>query len=387
MTQQILLDLQQGLAVPAMDCVRIVKDAPGQSFECRVSKRTLQGGVSGGVDVVTLDNGATVIDVLPTRGMGISSVRCGDVHLQWDAPIIGPVHPRCVPLSEPSGLGWLDGFDEWLVRCGLESNGSPEFEPNGKLRYSLHGKIANTPAHFVAYDIDETKHELRLTGKVRESRMFFKSLELESTLSMPFGLPLWRIQDKITNLSANPGEFQLLYHINTGFPFAVPGCEITMPFRRLAPRTPQAAKEIGTWNQLGPETPGSEEIVYFCEPAADQDGRCHVMLSNVKKDRALHISFEASAFPYFALWKSRLARPDGYVCGLEPCVNFPNTKSFEKRHGRVVTLKPGESKTFGLHFTIFHDAMSVKNMSKYLAEIQQSVKSVVEDAPIPEWSE
>ena len=47
--------------------------------------------------------------------------------------------------GEPSGLGWLDGFDELLVRCGLESNGAPEFNPNGSLRYPLHGKIANMP--------------------------------------------------------------------------------------------------------------------------------------------------------------------------------------------------------------------------------------------------
>ena len=38
-------------------------------------------------------------------------------------------------MGEPSGLGWLDGFDELLVRCGLESNGAPEFDADGRVVY------------------------------------------------------------------------------------------------------------------------------------------------------------------------------------------------------------------------------------------------------------
>ena len=38
-----------------------------------------------------------------------------------------------VPLTEPSGLGWLSGFDELMVRCGLESNGAPDFDDSGQM--------------------------------------------------------------------------------------------------------------------------------------------------------------------------------------------------------------------------------------------------------------
>ena len=50
------------------------------------------------------------------------------MELGWKSPVHGPVHPNFVPLNEPSGLGWLDGFDELFVRCGLESNGAPDFD-------------------------------------------------------------------------------------------------------------------------------------------------------------------------------------------------------------------------------------------------------------------
>ena len=50
------------------------------------------------------------------------------------------------------GLGWLDGFDELLARCGLANNGAP-FEVKTKkadgsesnTTFGLHGKIANIP--------------------------------------------------------------------------------------------------------------------------------------------------------------------------------------------------------------------------------------------------
>src|SRR5207244_7714578 len=105
---------------------------------------------SDGVRVVEIDNGAMCIDLLPTRGMGIwrvrrehpSPSRGGESVLGWHAPSREPVHPAFVPLMEPAGLGWLDGFNELLCRCGLESNGPPEFDDAGRLVRPLHGRIA-----------------------------------------------------------------------------------------------------------------------------------------------------------------------------------------------------------------------------------------------------
>ena len=94
--------------------------------------------------------------VIPTRGMGIWKAIVGDETLGWRSPVRGPVHPQFVPLFDPSGLGWLEGFDELLVRCGLESNGAPEFDQQGRLLYPLHGRIANRPAHHVEVTVDDT---------------------------------------------------------------------------------------------------------------------------------------------------------------------------------------------------------------------------------------
>jgi len=85
-----------------------------------VRKQRLSGGRQDGVDLVTIDNGRLTMTIVPTRGMGILRVVIGDLRLGWDSPVREVVHPKYVNLSARGGLGWLEGFNEWLARCGLE---------------------------------------------------------------------------------------------------------------------------------------------------------------------------------------------------------------------------------------------------------------------------
>ncbi|MCH8918796.1 MAG: DUF4432 family protein, partial [Proteobacteria bacterium] len=103
--------------------------------------------------------------------------------------------------AEPSGLGWLDGFDELLVRCGLESNGAPEFQENGRLQFPLHGRIGNKPAHKVELTIDGDSGEITLVGVVEEIRFHFLKLRMTTTIKTKLGEPGLRISDTIENLS------------------------------------------------------------------------------------------------------------------------------------------------------------------------------------------
>ena len=353
---------------------------------CRVTKRRLIGGPSDGVALVELEVGDLALSVLPTRGMGVWRARCGDVQLKWDATVPGPIHPALVNLADPSGLGWLDGFDEWIVRCGLENNGSPEFDEKGILKYPLHGRIANIPAHSVTLSVDRQKGEITLTGVVREARLFFKKLELTSSLTMRVGTSAFTIRDTVTNLSAEPSGFQLLYHVNTGKPFISPGARAVVPFERLAPRTSVAAENLPEWDKFGPETSGSQEVVFFFEPAADKAGRVQTMLVNAEGNRGLVLGFDKKSLPLFCLWKSRLSNNDGYVSGMEPAVNLPNNYSFEKKHGRVVPLKPGKSRTHELRFEVLRSGESVNQTERDIAAIHNAAAGKIEPNPVPEWT-
>ena len=93
------------------------------SADWSITKRTLQGGPSANIDVVTMDNGMLSVEVLPTRGMGFWKGAFRGTNLGWQSPVRFPVHPRLVNLANERGTGWLRGFNEWMCRCGLESIG------------------------------------------------------------------------------------------------------------------------------------------------------------------------------------------------------------------------------------------------------------------------
>ena len=188
-----------------------------------IAKRTLRGGLREGVDVIEVDNGTFRFVVVPTRGMGIWSAMLGSIRLGWKSPVKGPVHPAFVHFNEASGIGWLDGFDELLVRCGLESNGAPEFNPNGSVRCVLHGRIANIPAHKVEVTIDGDSGELSVTGVVDEARLFGNKLRMVSTLTTRVGRPGLTVTDVITNISPSRASWNSCITSTMGFRWWVPG--------------------------------------------------------------------------------------------------------------------------------------------------------------------
>jgi hypothetical protein len=362
------------------------KQVGGAATGYSIVKRRLRGGLSDGVDVIEVDNGQLRFVVIPTRGMGIWRASMGDVHLSWQSPVRGPVHPSFVPVAEASGLGWLDGFDEFLVRCGLESNGAPEFHANGTLRYGLHGKIANRPAHHVEVNVDGDSGAISITGVVDETRLFFSKLRLTSTITTRVGVPEFTVTDTVTNLSASPGDMELLYHINVGMPLLNPGSKVVLPVRTVAPRDAVAVTNLAEWDTYGPEAPELPEAVFFCDLAADAAGRTQTLLHNAAGDRGMSLKFNQRQLPCFSLWKNRHARCDGYVTGLEPATNFPNIKSFEKQKGRVVPLAPGESRTFAVTIEAHADAAAIAAARQAVAGFQGGAKTVVLPQPNPDWS-
>jgi len=149
-----------------------------------IRKRSLHGGLRDGIDLVEVHNGALSFAVLPTRGMGLWRGAYRGNYLGWKAPVQGPVHPKLVQHSLRGGIGWLSGFDEWLCRCGLVSNGPPGEDAATKSQLTLHGRIANTPANFVEARLNlDPPHEISIVGIIDESELFYPHLRLISTLT------------------------------------------------------------------------------------------------------------------------------------------------------------------------------------------------------------
>ncbi len=381
-----ILDANNSVYLEHLD-INEVHRTPHGTIPFRITKRRHHIGLSDGVDVVEVDNGRFSFIILLSKGMNLWRGRCGDVQLKWDSPVRGPVNPRHVPIYHPNGCGWLEGFDEWLVRCGLESNGAPEFDSHGVLKYPLHGRIGNLPARRVKVSFDAETGEIAVTGIVEEACLFSKRLAIKITYSTKAGSTKLHVRDEVINRSSVPGEFELLYHINTGFPFITPGAKIMVPFEKMTPRDKNAKALLKDWDNYLPETPDVPENCYLFDLAADRDANTRVMLINAQGNRGISLSFNKKEFPHFLIWK--LMRPNGdtYVTGIEPCVNFPNTRSFEKAHGRVVPLAPGESRVFHLTFDVLLNEGDLSDAIHHIQRLQTEAAGTIIPDPIPEWCE
>ena len=378
-----LTDLDEGVYVD--DITIGPADVGGAAAGYSIRKHTFRGGLRDGVDAVHVDNGTFSFVVLPTRGMGLWKAWLGDLPFGWNSPVRGPVHPNFVPIEEAGGLGWLDGFDELLVRCGLESNGAPDYDAAGHLRYPLHGRIANRPAHKVEVSVDGDSGEITVVGVVEETRFHFWKLRMTTTVKTKVGEPGLRIRDEVENFSGSTAGMQMLYHVNFGPPILGPGSKLHAPVKRLVPRTATAAAESAHWNEYGPGQPGYEERVYFFELLDGEDGRTAVLLTDPAAEKGVSLTFDKAALPCFTQWKNTTAAADGYVTGLEPGTNFPNPRSFETVQKRVVTLKPGAKQTFKLALNVHATAAEVDRMQQEIALLQGAIEPAVDTEPKDDW--
>ena len=358
-----------------------------------VCMRRLHGGPSDGIDVVNLDNGHLQLAILPTRGMGIWKGRCGNIPLQWHSPVGHPVHPSLVDQSRRGGIGWLDGFNELICRCGLAWNGAPGTDTirdaNGNIISEqflpLHGRIANLIAHEVHVEIYHAD-TIRLIGVVDETGMFGERFRLTSVLSTVTGSSQFEIRDTVTNLGGRPAEMEMLYHCNFGRPVLGEGATFHTAATRVAPRDARAAEDVGTWKTFTGPTVGYAEQVYFVSPVSDSFGRGHAVLRSSDGTSAIAVDFDTATLPWFSLWKNTQEEAGGYVCGLEPGSGLPNNRNFERQQGRVISLEPGQSTEFSVSFTIAESKKQAAAMIREVESLQRDTYCSVESYPVSDLS-
>src|SRR6185436_11318611 len=354
-----------------------------------VRRQRLHGGKQDGVDLIVVDNGRMTITIVPTRGMGILRVVMGDLRLGWDSPVREVVNPKYVNLEARGGLGWLEGFNEWLARCGLEWAGHPgpdRFINNvgeqAEMNLTLHGKVENIPASEVEVIVDRApRPRIRVRGRVDERAFYGPKLELWTELSIEPGSPAFRIEDTLTNRSAFESEFQILYHVNYGPPLLGAGARFSAPVRRVTPFNAHAAEDVATYSEYAGPVRGFIEQVYNLQPFADSAGRSMVMLSNASRDRAVAMAFAVAELPYVTLWKNLTALEEGYVTGLEPGTGFPYTRRLEREAGRVPKLKPGETRRFAIDFGVHATASAVASVEEQIKRIQDGRSTQIDRAP------
>lgn len=355
----------------------------------KLSKVTLRGGLQEGIDLVEIDNGSLQLAVLPTRGMSIWKARLGDLRLGWDSPVKDPVHPAYMNLQAVGGIGWLKGFNEWIVRCGLSSMGAPGedviIDNNGNpttVSLPLHGNIANIPARKVSVQI--TDSEIILRGEVLESMMFGPNLLLTTELRTGFGSSGFTLTDTVTNIGRNPTDHQLLYHINCGSPLLEPGTRLVAPFREVAPRDDRALEGIEEFATCDSPQAGFVEQAYWMRLQGKQPtGNTAAMLKNAAGNKAAVLRYTLQDFPCFTFWKNTAAREDGYVTGMEPATAFPNNRANEREQGRVILLDGGESRQTRMTVDVLDSSAAVTATEAEIRDLARQ-DPTIHNQPRPE---
>jgi len=375
---EVLTDLESGIWLDKFK----LDDSTGPKLDgsphWSIDKRTLRGGPSHDVDVVTVNNGTLSFDVLPTRGMGLWRGDYQGLQLGWRSPVRFPVHPSLVDVTTRNGLGWLAGFNEWMCRCGLSSLGGPGIDTIDNADgtrveepVTLHGRIANTPAHFVSVEAqNDGAGRLMVRGTVDEAMLFGPKLRLHATVETDAGSNWLKITDEITNFGDEASELQIMYHTNLGEPLLEAGGQVVAAARQIAPYDEGSASAIEQWMSYAGPTPGFTQQCYFLEPIADEQGVAQALLHNAAGDKGVSIKFNIQELPCFTLWKNTAGASDGYVTGLEPGTSYPNLKTFERQQGRVVVLAPGESYRASIQIEVHDSAVEVQALADRIHGIQ-----------------
>lgn len=346
-----------------------------------LQQQVLHGGKQEGSKVITLSSAGLTIALSPTRGMNILNVKGSDVRLGWDSPVTEVVNPAYINLDSRNGLGWLDGFNEMMVRCGYEWTGHPGVD-NGTL-YTLHGRAGNTPASKVVIEIAEkAPYEVRIRGLLKENTFKKSNLETWTELRYIPGTQSFSIHDRVTNRADYPRDYEIIYHSNFGKPLLEEGAVFSAPIKEISPFNDYAKAGLKDWATYQGPTKGFDEMVFNILPYADAQGKTLAMLHNRRGDRGVAIGFDTHQLPLLTLWKNTDTERQGYVTGIEPGTNYAYPVKIEREQGRIKQLQPGQSTDFELTYTLLKDAEQVKVFQDKIKTLQGSNPPKLVETPI-----
>ena len=338
-----------------------------------VSVRNLHGGRQEGVCIVDIDNGVMKISVVPTRGMNVLEAVAGKVRLGWDSPVSEVVNPAFIELNGRGGVGWLEGFNELVTRCGYEWVGHPGMDQGVML--PLHGLAANIPASKVVLSIDdEPPHSIRLRGQLKEQAFKKVNFLIETELSTEPGAKSFTLHDTLINNGDYPKEYEALYHTNFGPPLLDQGARFSAPVQQVSPFNEKAMADLADWQTYRGPTRDYDETVYNVVPYGDERGDTLAVLHNAAGNLGVSVAFNIQQLPVFSLWKNTDTPVQGYVTGLEPGTSFAYNRSYQRALNRVPTIGPKEQRDFDITYTLLADKSAVD-------KALQQVKSILHERP------
>eukprot|EP01053_Blabericola_migrator_P004195 Blabericola_migrator_1__4194@NODE_2286_length_2996_cov_997_503926_g1436_i0_p1_GENE_NODE_2286_length_2996_cov_997_503926_g1436_i0NODE_2286_length_2996_cov_997_503926_g1436_i0_p1_ORF_typecomplete_len420_score85_26DUF4432/PF14486_6/7e58Aldose_epim/PF01263_20/4_1e03Aldose_epim/PF01263_20/0_0025GPIanchored/PF10342_9/1_8e02GPIanchored/PF10342_9/49GPIanchored/PF10342_9/2_2e02_NODE_2286_length_2996_cov_997_503926_g1436_i04621721 len=321
------------------------------------------------------------VRLVPSRGLNVYKVYdSSNAELGgWNNGVNEIVNPIYVNQMDRAGSGFLDGFNEMIVRCGYEYVGhAGEDGDNGLL--TLHGKAANIPVSTVEYDADAEPNAILITGTLYE-RAFKKAyFTLQTSIAISLTAIELTIKDTLKNEGAYAAEYMSLYHSNFGAPILAEGATLHIPARQVSPFNAAAGGDLlATWDQLQGPTDYYDETVYNIFPYGGADNITTVAMINDAVQKGIQISFDIGVLPALSLWKNLENEKLGYAVGLEPGTSFSYNRAFQRDLGLVPTLNAGASVEQVIKYTFLTTEAEVTAAKNAV----EALKGDVEILPTP----
>ena len=308
---------------------------------CSVEEVRLQGGKGDGMRLLQIRNAAGM-------ELTISADRCADIsRLIFKGDNMGYFSP-CGYVApgyyDDRGDGFLKSFTAgFLTTCGLTAVGSPCVDEGETL--PLHGTIGNTPCDRLWWTEDE--NNLYIHAEIGDRRIFARKLHLSRVIAVSKNDSRFTVTDTVENQGDAESPVMLLYHMNMGYPLLSERSVVDIPSTEVKPRDEHAAKDLGTWANMLPPTPGFVEQCYF--HSFDREGQASIYNPDIRK--GLTIKFDTAQLDHFTQWK--MMGVHDYVLGLEPGNCTPDGRDVIRRQGKLKYLESGESKTYQVSITLF----------------------------------
>ena len=304
-----------------------------------IEEHRLVGGKGDGLRLFEINNGRGLqITVSPDRTGDITRLRYKGINMSYMSPC-GYVAPA---YYDRVGTNWLNSFTAgFLTTCGLNGVGTPCNDQGEEI--PLHGSIANTPCE-QAYFYEETKNgttDLVVKTITKDETIFGRKLRLFREIRVSTEENTFTITDTIENTGDKTEPFEILYHMNMGYPLLDEDSIITVPSHTVIPRDEHAAEDLENWMHMEQPTKGYQERCYYHK---FHGGNTEVSIEQPKLGTKLSMQFDSTSLDGFVEWKMMGIRD--YVLGLE-CGNcYPDGRDVMRNTGMLKFLEPEEKITY-----------------------------------------
>ena len=309
-----------------------------------IEEHRLVGGKGDGMRLYEVNNGRGIeLTISPDRNGDITRLRFRGINMSYMSPC-GYVAPA---FYDSIGSNWLSSFTAgFLTTCGLNAVGSPCTDEGEVL--PLHGTIGNTPCD-QAYFYDD-HGTLTVKTLTKDETIFGRKFRLARTIAVSTEENSFTITDEIENTGDKKEPFEILYHMNMGYPLLDEDSVISIPAASVTPRDDHASEDIENWMHMEKPTALYQERCYY-HKFADEKG--YASIYQPKLGTKLSIRFDASSLDGFVEWKMMGQRD--YVLGLE-CGNcYPDGRDVMRRTGMLKFLEPGEKITYTVKIELEED--------------------------------